>query len=91
MLHAGSPRWRDNDPVFCNCYGGYLIPHKTLTRFHELLKKAGLPRVRMHDLRHGSASLLILVLKMPPKLIQELLGHSRIEMTLDLYTHSDEW
>lgn len=52
--------------------------------------KYGLPRIRIHDLRHSTASLLILVLKMPPKLVQELLGHGTLDMTMDIYTHVDE-
>ncbi len=45
--------------------------------------------MRIHDLRHSAATLLIVVMKMPPNLVQELLGHDDIETTLGLYTHSD--
>lgn len=83
-------RWEDNDLVFANWYGRYLAPGHTNMRFHKLLEQAGLPRIRIHDLRHSAASLLILVLKAPPKLVQELLGHSSLDMTMDIYTHADE-
>ena len=50
------------------------------------LKQAGLPGVRFHDLRHSSATLL-LGLGVHPKVVQEILGHSQISMTLDIYSH----
>lgn len=83
-------RWEENGLVFSNRYGRYLSPGVTLRKFHKLLEQAGLPKVRIHDLRHSAASLLIIVLKMPPKLVQELLGHSTLDMTMDIYTHADE-
>jgi integrase len=43
----------------------------------------------LHDLRHSAATLLIIVMKMPANLVQELLGHDDIETTLGLYTHPD--
>lgn len=88
--HKAGDRWEENDLVFPNRYGRYQQPSHTAIRFHKLLEQAGLPRIRIHDLRHTTASLLILVLKMPPKLVQELLGHSTLDMTMDIYTHADE-
>lgn len=49
-------------------------------------KKLGLPVIRLHDLRHSHASMLI-NLGTPPKVVQERLGHASIQMTLDLYSH----
>ena len=51
-----------------------------------LLKRAGLPDIRFHDHRHTCATLL-LSRGHHPKLVQELLGHSSIEITLDTYIH----
>jgi integrase len=85
-----SARWEDNDLVFANRYGRYLQPGHTSRQFRTLLEQAGLPEMRIHDLRHSTASLLILVLKVPPKLVQELLGHSTMDMTMNIYTHADE-
>jgi integrase len=51
-----------------------------------LLKKAGLPDIRFHDLRHSAATLL-LTEGVHPKVVQKLLGHSNISMTLDMYSH----
>ena len=48
--------------------------------------KAGLPHIRFHDLRHSTATLL-LTLGVHPKVVQELLGHSQIFVTMDIYSH----
>lgn len=87
-LKAGS-LWQDRDLVFCNAFGNYRNPATTSQRFHRLLARTGLPPMRIHDLRHSAATLLITVMKMPPNLVQELLGHDDIETTLGLYTHPD--
>ena len=54
--------------------------------FEPLLRRAGLPRMRFHDLRHTSATLL-LGRGVHPKVVSEMLGHTRISTTLDLYSH----
>ena len=51
-----------------------------------LLKKAGLPRIRFHDLRHTAATLLLLK-GVHPKFVAELLGHATTAITLDTYSH----
>lgn len=56
------------------------------TKFKRLQEKFGLPRATLHDLRHSHASLLI-HMKENPKMVQERLGHAKIEMTLDIYSH----
>jgi integrase len=64
-----------------------LHPRNFLLRdFYPLLKHAGLPRMRFHDLRHSAATLL-LELGIHPKVVSEMLGHSQIGITLDLYSH----
>ncbi len=54
--------------------------------FKKLLEKADLPDIRFHDLRHSAATLL-LSLGVHPKVVQELLGHTQISMTMDIYSH----
>ncbi|WP_236022934.1 tyrosine-type recombinase/integrase [Dictyobacter formicarum] len=54
--------------------------------FKEALTAAGLPRMRVHDLRH-SAAIILLSMNIHPKVVQELLGHSSINITMDLYSH----
>jgi integrase len=54
--------------------------------FYPLLARAGLPRVRFHDLRHSTATLLM-SLGIDLKIISEILGHSSVRITGDVYTH----
>ena len=53
-------------------------------RWDELRRKAGLPWLRLHDLRHGCATFQA---GYPPKMLQEIMGHASITTTLDLYGH----
>ena len=55
-------------------------------RFHKLLKRADLPPMRFHDLRHACASLL-LVQGVHPRVVMETLGHSQISLTMNTYSH----
>ncbi len=54
--------------------------------FKPLLRKAGLPNIRFHDLRHTCATLLF-TRGVHPKIVSEMLGHSSIAITLDIYSH----
>ena len=54
--------------------------------YSQGLERAGLPRIRFHDLRHTCATLL-LGKGVHPKLVQELLGHATIAIALDTYSH----
>jgi len=85
-LKAGSA-WQDHDYVFCTSIGTHLNPTRdVLDQLKALLKKAGLPDIRFHDLRHSSATML-LSMGVHPKIVQEILGHSQISMTMDTYSH----
>ena len=79
-------KWQNRDLVFCTRTGGYIDSGKNLRRFHRVLEEAGLPKMRVHDLRHNVATFLANVLKYPPHFIQALLGHSDIAITLREYT-----
>lgn len=68
-------------------WGRHSIPLMYATRsFHPLLERAGVPRVRFHDLQHTCATLL-LAEGVHPKLVQAQLGHNQISVTLDIYSH----
>ncbi|MEX0630172.1 MAG: site-specific integrase [Chloroflexota bacterium] len=54
--------------------------------FAEVLQRAGLPRIRFHDLRHSAATLM-LAQGVDPRTIMETLGHSQIGTTLNIYAH----
>ena len=64
-----------------------LNPSKVVDRFKTLLKRAGLPEIRFHDLRHSAATIL-LSMGVHPKVVQELLGHNQISMTMDIYSYA---
>jgi integrase len=79
--------WKDHDLVFTTGVGTPMSRADLITRsFKPLLKKAELPDIRFHDLRHTCATLL-LGRGVHVKLVQELLGHSTIAVTLDTYSH----
>ncbi len=81
------PTWHDEGLVFPNTIGRPINPSNFLRRdFYPLLEDAGLPRMRFHDLRHSAATLL-LKMGVHPKIVSELLGHTQIGITLDLYSH----
>ncbi|MBN8733298.1 MAG: PAS domain-containing protein, partial [Acidobacteria bacterium] len=84
-LLAGD-HWQEHDLVFPSHTGTPLDERNTLSRFHALLASIGLPKIRLYDLRHTQASLLIAEGK-HPKLIAERLGHSSIKLTMDTYGH----
>jgi integrase len=85
-LKAG-PAWQEHDYVFCTSIGTNLNPSRDiLDQLKLLLEKAGLPEIRFHDLRHCSATLLLSA-GIHPKVVQEILGHSQISMTMDIYSH----
>jgi len=73
--------------VFPDTEGNALRKSNLVRRsFNPLLEAAGLPHFRFHDLRHSYAS-LALSAGVHPKVVQEMLGHSSIKMTLDTYSH----
>lgn len=79
--------WQEHDYVFCSPIGTYLSPgHNALVQLKKLLEKAGLPDIRFHDLRHSAATML-LEKEVHPKIVQEILGHSDIAMTMNTYSH----
>ena len=80
------PEWQENDLVFHSIKGTHLDPTNVHHRFEKALQAAGLPRVRVHDLRHTAAT-LALEQGVHPKIVQEMLGHQTYVITMDLYSH----
>ncbi len=77
----------DHDFIFTRADGEPLRgTHVQQRNFVALLKRAGLPIIRFHDLRHTAATLLLLQ-GINPKVVSELLGHSQVGITLGLYSH----
>lgn len=89
-FEAQTPGW-DNpwDLVFTSRYtGDPLSAFGVMTRLKSLLASADLPVVSFHQLRHAAASLL-LAQGLPPRAVQDILGHASPTMTLGVYAHSD--
>jgi integrase len=84
-LLAGT-RWRETEMIFTSTIGTLLEPRNINRQFEGLVEKAGLPHIRFHDLRHTCATLL-LVQGVPPRVVMDLLGHSKIGVTMDTYSH----
>jgi integrase len=83
--HAGTS-WEEHELVFCTRLGRPLSARNVFRSFQVLLTKGSLPRIRFHDLRHTAATLL-LAGRVNPKVVSEMLGHSTIAITLDIYSH----
>ncbi len=83
---AAGPAWEEYRLVFTNGLGGPLVPATITKGFQADLRRAGLPAMRFHDLRHGTASLL-LAQGVSPRVVMERLGHSTITLTLGTYSH----
>jgi integrase len=80
------PSFQDNDLIVCTQMGTPINPANLRRSFNRLIEKAGLPKIRFHDLRHTHATLL-LAEGINVKVISERLGHSNIKITLDTYSH----
>ncbi|MCA1590585.1 MAG: site-specific integrase [Acidobacteria bacterium] len=79
--------WENNGLVFCTDTGKpHSIPNLTYRYFRPILEKAELPQIRLYDLRHSHATLL-LIAEENPKVVAERLGHSTIVLTMNTYSH----
>jgi integrase len=76
----------DNDLVFCHPNGSPLLPDTISHAWDKAVRRAGLRVIRLHDARHTHASYM-LKQGIHPKIVQERLGHSSIQVTLDTYSH----
>lgn len=85
MAVAGQ-RWQDNDLIFPSSVGTPLNPSNLRLDFNRVIKLAGVPKVRFHDLRHTAASLM-LNNGIPVIVVSKILGHSKPSITLDIYGH----
>ncbi|MDF2882940.1 MAG: tyrosine recombinase XerC-like protein [Clostridiaceae bacterium] len=78
--------YEDNNLVFCNNLGAYLVDSTIGRQYKIILKKNNIPIRKFHDMRHTFATRLF-ELGEEPKTVQELLGHSTVSITLNTYTH----
>lgn len=80
--------YSDNDLIFCNEVGNYISPNYPPKLFKTVQNKMGIPKdehIKFHGLRKTYATRLF-EKNIPPKTVQILMGHSKIEITLDIYT-----
>ncbi|MEU6115872.1 site-specific integrase [Streptomyces sp. NPDC047117] len=82
-------KWHTNGLVFTTRSGLPIEPRNLYRSFLRITESAGLPQVRLHDTRHGCASLLFAA-GVAPRTVMEILGHSQIAVTMNVYTHVND-
>jgi integrase len=85
---ALGPAYQDQDLIVCHLDGTPIHPKTVSYQFARAVRLAGLPRIRLHDLRHTHAT-LALHAGVHPRVVQERLGHANVSITLDTYSHVD--
>lgn len=83
---AAGPRWRQSGYVFTTLRGTPYEPGNVRRHLLRLLERAGLPRFRVHDLRHSAASLMY-AQGVPVEVISRILGHADLRTTTSIYLH----
>ncbi|MET8324664.1 site-specific integrase [Streptomyces sp. NPDC005181] len=78
------PAWVETGLVFTQEDGSWLHPGKVTDLFERLVAASGLPPIRLHDLRHGAATLM-LAAGIDVKVVSDTLGHSDTRITRDIY------
>ncbi|MFC8490979.1 tyrosine-type recombinase/integrase [Streptomyces sp. NPDC057235] len=79
-------QWKGSDYVFTTRTGSPVEPRNVYRSFTRVAASAGLRVIRLHDARHGCATLLTAA-GVAPRVVMEILGHSQISITMDVYTH----
>ncbi|OLZ62945.1 site-specific integrase [Streptomyces sp. IMTB 2501] len=79
-------KWQESDYVFATRNGRPVEPRNLYRSFTRVADSAGLRVIRLHDARHGTATLLTAA-GVAPRVVMEILGHSQISITMDVYTH----
>jgi integrase len=78
--------WQHTDLIVDRGDGGPLHPDTLSSTWRRFIRHHQLPHIRLHDLRHSHASLLLLE-GVHPKIVSERLGHASVSFTLEVYTH----
>lgn len=78
--------FNDNDLIICKKNGDPFKPHSFTNKFRRFIARNNLKTIRLHDLRHTNATLM-LKYGINPKVAQQRLGHSSISTTMDVYSH----
>ena len=80
------PAWHNTGFVFTKPDGRCLGPEDVTRAFRAIVRSMGLSGVRLHDLRHTHASLMLSA-NVHPKVVSERLGHASVTITMDIYSH----
>jgi integrase len=80
------PIYQDSGLVFTRPDGSPIHPHLFSDWFKQHVRRAGLPKIRLHDVRHSYAS-AALAAGIAAKVVSERLGHATIAITMDTYSH----
>jgi integrase len=83
---VGGAAYRDQGLVFCRPDGQPLRPERVLRHFYDLTEAAGVPHIRVHDLRHLAATIMI-ESGVPFAMVSKTLRHSTLSTTVDIYGH----
>ncbi|WP_406512043.1 site-specific integrase [Streptomyces sp. NBC_00161] len=86
MRAKAGDAWQETGYVFTTRTGRPIEPRNVYRSFTRVAKDAGLRVVRLHDARHGTATLLTAA-GVPPRVVMEILGHSQIAVTMNVYAH----
>ncbi|WP_327208506.1 site-specific integrase [[Kitasatospora] papulosa] len=78
--------WQEGGHVFVTRTGRSVEPRNVYRSFTRVAESAGLRVIRLHDARHGCATILTAA-GVAPRVVMEILGHSQISITMDVYTH----
>ncbi|MFE5683956.1 tyrosine-type recombinase/integrase [Streptomyces sp. NPDC056512] len=86
LRERAGDRWTESDYVFTTRTGRPIEPRNVYRSFTRVAGNAGLRVIRLHDARHGTATLLTAA-GVAPRVVMEILGHSQIAVTMNVYTH----
>ncbi|MBY3620371.1 tyrosine-type recombinase/integrase [Acinetobacter sp. CUI P1] len=79
-------QYKDYDLVVCTALGTPVSPRNLMRTYYRIIEQNELNHITFHDLRHTHASLMLRQ-NIHPKVVSERLGHSKIQITLDTYSH----
>jgi integrase len=83
---AAGDTWQTHDLIVCTALGNPINPNNVTRSYNRLVELAGVNRIRVHDLRHTAATILLRA-GIPAKIVSERLGHASVGITMDLYSH----
>ena len=86
LQQKAKDNWKEYDLVFPSKVGTSVVSGNLARNYKAILKRAGLPNIRFHDLRHTAATMMINH-EVPITVVSQILGHSKPSVTLDIYSH----